>query len=393
VSNLNNDIRKAEVEDTSNNVIDFSSPEFSNRIIETVTELKKPTNKLQTGVIKFNNMLNGGFESGRLYLFLGITGGFKSGTMLNLLYQIKKYNPNFTPSDPTKIPTILYVTQENSVNETMERLWNIGCSEKDIRRFNNEKIVKRFQTREFAINEESNINIVVMYKPAKTISTDDLYSICDDLYDDGKEVICIIHDYVARIRPANYTGELRLDMANIVDEETIIAKTRNIVFITAAQLNRKAMELIEEQTSKGKKTAIDKLGASTVGESFNMLANADWVGIISRDEVIDPNKEDESKYYMTIKQLKVRGKKSTIYNSLTQPFVENNSMKIIDDVETGKSMSIESLETISGSDNSGFNTEKKTKTSTSRRRHQGKISKNKIDEINEMVNDELSDLD
>ena len=392
--NLSADIRRAELEEESNADFDFSDVNFESNLIEIVNEIKKPTSKLKTGMQLFNQMLNGGVESGRLYLILGITGGFKSGILLNLLFQIKKYNPNFRPNNPDKIPTILYITQENSMKETMERMWSIGCSDKDIKECSNEKILKMFKKKGgLKPDENSNINIRIMYRANKSISTDDLYSIYDDLMDEGQEVICVIHDYTKRIKPASINGELRIDLANIIDEECLFAKTKNIPFITAGQLNRKAMEMIEEAINSGKKNAIEKLGASNVGESWGMLENADWVGLIQKEEIINSNNPDDTTEYLAIKQLKFRGKKIFTNASFTHPFVKGNGMKLVDDEGMDKPASISSLSVISDggnstSDNNGFKTGKHKKVESARR-----SSKAKLKAMEDELDEELKDFD
>ena len=72
-----------------------------------------------------NTLVGGGFECTRAYLFLGMAGIGKSMLLLNLALQMKKANKGYIPKDPTKIPTILFLTQENSVEETVDRICNI----------------------------------------------------------------------------------------------------------------------------------------------------------------------------------------------------------------------------------------------------------------------------
>lgn len=94
----------------------FSSPECRDLLQIIVNKAHRPESVLQTGIKELNKMLSPGFQSGRLYTFLGLTGGFKSGTLLNLADQIRRYNPQIKPYENGKRRTILYVTMENSVN-------------------------------------------------------------------------------------------------------------------------------------------------------------------------------------------------------------------------------------------------------------------------------------
>lgn len=94
----------------------FSSPEAQDLLSVIVNKAHRPESVLQTGIKELNKMLSPGFQSGRLYTFLGLTGGFKSGTLLNMADQIRKYNPQVKSVTNGKRKTILFITMENSVN-------------------------------------------------------------------------------------------------------------------------------------------------------------------------------------------------------------------------------------------------------------------------------------
>ena len=87
--------------------------------------LHNPSTKLKTGMQAFNNIISGGFENGRIYLLFGLPGEGKSMTMLNLALQLKKFNREYKPKDPNKRPCIVYLTMENSLEETIERAHGI----------------------------------------------------------------------------------------------------------------------------------------------------------------------------------------------------------------------------------------------------------------------------
>lgn len=347
-TNFQMDIRRCDLNKVESGDLDFSDPNIKDDLFEVITQIKRPTKFIKSGLIKFNEMTGGGFECGRLYLFAAVSGGFKSGFLLNILYWVKKYNTNYQPNDPTKIPTILYITQENSMTETIERLWGICFPDIDIPNLSQNEMIDMLLGEDsiLAVNEKSPINIVLKYRSNKTIRTSDLYNMYDDLYEDGKEVILVIHDYTKRILPVYPTSDPRIDLGNVIDEETVFAKAKNIPFITAAQLNRKAMELVEETTSKGKTNAIDKLASSNIGESWNMIENADWVGLLYKQSLKKDahNPDSPTEEIISIKQAKHRGQKKRNLITFTQPFYNNSTIRILDDVELGKPMAIGSLE-------------------------------------------------
>ena len=121
-----NEFRKATVTD---NIVDMEfnldPREFKQDVSNVYTVVNSPSRRLISGMQGLNTMIGGGFESGRVYMFLGITGVGKSILLLNLAYQIKKYNTRYQLKDPSKIPVVIYLTMENSVIETVTRLFDM----------------------------------------------------------------------------------------------------------------------------------------------------------------------------------------------------------------------------------------------------------------------------
>lgn len=338
LTQLMKEMRQAKPNNDEENDFDLSQESLTNDLLDTVRELRQPSNYLQTGFQSLNRMLNGGFEQDRHYLLFGISGVGKSVILLTIAYHIMKYNQHLKPKSPEKKLCVLYITQENSRKETIQRLWNIAVHEDDITEFSDEEVLKMFQ--EAGLNmEDSNINLRIMYRPNKSISTDDLYDIIDTIHDEGEEVIAVVHDYTKRILPSNPTNDMRIDLGAVVDEETVIAKTYHIPFITAGQLNRAGAATIEEALQRGKEDVGKLLNSTNVGESFLMIENTDWAGIINREY-----KETSNTTYMTFKEIKARSKKKG--NEITyfaQPFEKGNSIKLVEDFNFKAPASLYSL--------------------------------------------------
>ena len=98
--------------------------DFENCITETYNMVTNPSRRLQSGMQGLNEMIGGGFESGRVYMFMGTSGIGKSKLLLNIMYQIKNYNMNYKPKDPTKKPCVVMLTMENTVVETIRRKYS-----------------------------------------------------------------------------------------------------------------------------------------------------------------------------------------------------------------------------------------------------------------------------
>jgi hypothetical protein len=89
---------------------------FETAVTDIVTKLKDPSRILKTGIQKLNQILAPGYMSKRLYMYLGLPAGFKSGILLKTAVDIKKYNKGIKTKKPGKRPCVLLVTMENSVS-------------------------------------------------------------------------------------------------------------------------------------------------------------------------------------------------------------------------------------------------------------------------------------
>ena len=163
-------------------------------------KVTNPSARLVTGMQGFNEMLGGGFQCGRTYILLGQTGGGKSLTLIDLCIQLKKYNSNFVCKDPTKKPCIVYLTMENTVEETVERIYEMSTGT-EIGNLPFEEALNKLRTEgELYVSDESPIDIIIKFKPNKSVDTSYLYVLSENLEDEGYEVIAFVQDHIGRIR-------------------------------------------------------------------------------------------------------------------------------------------------------------------------------------------------
>lgn len=332
IENAFTDIRQAKADtECVINDFDMSDPLRSETVVEkTIEELNKPNNKIYMGLKKFNEMLNGGLENGRLYLACGVPKSFKSGTLLNMCLWACKYNKDFILKDPKKKPTVFYVTQENSVRESIDRLY-FHLTGKSIKGVSTKEAMR-------VINEAlgiNGVNLIIKYRPNKSISTLDLDAMIDEVEAEGNEVVLLVQDYTKRIRSSNYTSDLRIELGNVSDDLCNIAKARNIPVVSGCQLNREAYKAIELAISKGKKDIAKELNASHIGESAMLIENADYAFIINKEE--DTVKGDE---FLSFKLIATRVKAPKV-SYFAQRF--ENGMKLEEDYNLTKSLSYDSI--------------------------------------------------
>ena len=110
------------------NKVEFSTADMDSvkdAISTTLRSLTSGTGIYKTGIRRLNTLLSPGYMDGRLYVFAGLPGSYKSGILLKSALDIRKYNPNHKPKTPGMKPCVLYITMENTFTETIERIWQM----------------------------------------------------------------------------------------------------------------------------------------------------------------------------------------------------------------------------------------------------------------------------
>ena len=320
---MNNKFRQNEVAKSSDLTFSLKPENFYDIIRDAHAELTSSYRQLVTGMQGFNQMIGGGFENTRCYLLLGLTGIGKSLTMLNIAYQIKKYNKGFRAKDPTKIPCICYLTMENTVTETLQRLFTIATGE-NMKNFSAEEAEQMLRTTgELYLTGDNPIDIIIKYQPNRSVDTGYLYTLTEDLEDEGYEVICMVQDHVKRIRSASGNPDLRLELGDVINEMKTFAIIKDIPIITDSHLNREGAKVIDQSSTRSKMDLTRMLGKSNIGESMLMLDNVDLGIILNKEYDSDGNE------YMVFKNIKERVQ--TFRNYICQPFHKDNPIKLIED--------------------------------------------------------------
>lgn len=292
-------------------------------------DLTKPSNKLKTGIQALNKMLNGGFESGRSYVFMGLTGVGKSIVLLSIANWIRKYNK--LPKKGNMKQAVLFISQENSKNETFERLFNLNINGTDIRELTEEDLIKNIRKSDMIVSD-NDINLKFLEFSDREIGVTDIDAMIADYERDGIEIIAVVQDYIEKLRPKQNYNELRHALGSNATELSELAKKWQIPVITAAQLNRLASSVVDNAIANNKKNTTKLLGRQNVSEAWSMITNSDCCIIINR-EVDDTS--DVEKQYLGFKLEKFRGKpgKDRVYVFL-HPFDEENGILLIPDIDT-----------------------------------------------------------
>ena len=284
--------RRARADDSSDMEFRLTGDNYESSMRETHRKLSSPSNKLRFGTQALNILTGGGAESQRVYTLLGLPGEGKSTTLADMAIEIKRYNKNYKCKDPTKKPCVVLLIMENGVKETIQRIFSM-CVGVDMLNYTEDEAVDILKTQgNLHVSTDDPIDLIIKFKPNLSVDTSYLYDMVEDLEDEGYEKICVLQDYLKRIRSVDglFGGDLRLQLGAIVNEFKTFATLKDIPVITASQLNRDATAHIDEARGKNKADLVRLLGRSNVGESNLILENSDWVCLIAPEYDRDGNK-------------------------------------------------------------------------------------------------------
>jgi replicative DNA helicase len=322
----------------------FSDENFVETLDLILTKSKAPCAILQTGIRQMNAILNPGFWSGRIYVFLGLTGKFKSGTLLNLADQIRRFNPQIIPVEDGIRKTILFITMENSIEETIERLVDMYSGPNDnMRDMTLEEIISLLKNDgKYIFTNTKGIDIDFRFYPNLSIKTSDVYSIIQDIEDNGKKVIGLVLDYLLKIDsafPSN--GDERIRLSYATKELKSLSQYFNIPVITAMQVNREGNSIIDAAMRENKQDLLKYIGAANIGNCWNIVEESDWMALVSIERQLSTGK-----LFLSCKRLKMRGKKdNTVSEYFNHPFVDEKEIRLETDVDKNEQVSIISLAT------------------------------------------------
>lgn len=324
INNIQNDFRRAKNETQTESVFSLQDGYFEDTMYDTYNTLNSPRRKLVTGMQGMNELLGGGFENGRCYVYFGLPGEGKSTIILNMIYQIKKYNRDYKTKDPTKRPCIVLLTMENTVTESVERLFGMATGRSSMTDYEPENVIRMLREEgELYLNDSSPIDIIIKFKPSNSVDTSYLYTLTEDLEDQGLEVIALFQDYIGRIRSTERLQDTRLEYGMIVDEFKTFAEIKDIPIITVAQLNRDASKHIDEGRKASKSDLVRLIGRSNISESMLILNNID-AGFLIAPETTSTNER-----FLGVQRIKIR------YNAGNREFVylpfSKNTLKLLED--------------------------------------------------------------
>lgn len=324
INDIQNKFRRSKNENQTEAMFSLRDGYFEDMMYDTYNTLNSPRRKLVTGMQGMNELLGGGFENGRCYVYFGLPGEGKSTVILNMMYQLKKYNRDYRTKDPTKRPCIVLLTMENTVTESVERLFGMATGKSTMTDYSPDNVIRMLREEgELYLTDSSPIDLIIKFQPSNSVDTSYLYTLTEDLEDQGLEVIAMFQDYIGRIRSTERLQDTRLEYGAIVDEFKTFAEIKDIPVITVAQLNRDASKHIDEGRKASKSDLVRLIGRSNISESMLILNNIDAGFLIA------PETTETGEKYLGVQRIKIR------YNAGDREFVylpfSGNTLKLIED--------------------------------------------------------------
>lgn len=323
----------------NNDMLDFNDPNIEEKVKDITARLGDTSSIIITGIQMLNEMLSPGFRPGKLYIFLGLTGGFKSAMLLKIILDCAKYNAkSYRPKKEGAKPYVLYLTMENTIDESFARVWNMAVENTDVEKHKPSDIVKELKDKRIVGNDD--IGIIFAYRPNMTITTADIRDMIDEIESTGKEVIMLSFDYIKRILPQQKARDEKEMLKNVTNELRQIAIDYLIPVVSAHQFNRSGLSVVNNAMRDGKSDLGKFLGGENVGSAYEVMENPDMSIALNLER-----KKDNQLLYLTFYRLKERYRPSTKLNYFNQPFQKDNEFQLQDDILQSKPLGIISLDT------------------------------------------------
>ncbi len=283
-TNLMEEKRIAMVEAASS--LDFVKDDFDH-VKEQIIKKYERINTTPTGYSVFDNdILNGGFEPSRLYVFGGGSGSGKSTILNNFIDNAATIDKSLLVS-PMKKDEVekkgrdvyIYVTMENTIEESFLRTYQdlFQKTSTDALRDISEGLDIKKEC--LTLLDKNNSTIIMKYFKSKSISCVDLMMVLDDvILEYGRESIRGLYiDYLDLMKTDLKYDLYRIELGDITLGLKALAVEYNIPVITLTQLSRSVY-----RTENAHQLNLDQMG-----ESIKKVEHADFVALLVKDQYND----------------------------------------------------------------------------------------------------------
>lgn len=319
-----------------NQSFDTNDKDGMSSVVALTKDSRSPSRTILTSIRGLNQLLSPGYLPGCIYVYQALPGNYKSGILLQGHVDTCRYNEHVKSTTNGKIPISMYITMENSISQTVNRLWALLYPNQDMSAYSIQEVADMI---EHALTEKG-FRSVILYYGYREKSTTDIGNIIKSYNDDKHEVVALFFDYIKRVRPgsrdASVLASEKTELNAIMNEFKVIALQNNIPVVTGHQLNRAAAQAVDELQRKGGYNKTDTaMGRSNTGSAWEIMEVADWVGL----QNIENNGETK---VLMLKEVKQRDKNSNDDSNvigIRHPFISAQSFALQPDIFENCSLS------------------------------------------------------
>jgi hypothetical protein len=314
---------------SSSHSFDTNDLEAMEYAVAEAQEAHAPDRVILTGIRSLNVLLSPGYLPGALYVYAGLPGNYKSGMLLESHVDTCRFNEHIKQTTNGKIPISMYITMENSMAQTIRRLWTILYPSADLSAFTVKEAAEMINS---ALTEKG-IRSVILYYGYREKSTYDLQDIIRSFNDDKHVVVAVYLDYIKRIRPGRTdtaaVSSEKAELNTIMNELKATTIQFSLPLVTGHQLNRMAQQAMDTIAQTGNiEKSYEVLGRSQIGSAFEVVEVADWLGIINIENHRDMK-------YIMIKAAKQRekdNKDADVFTAIRHPFISPDAFALKTDL-------------------------------------------------------------
>lgn len=249
--------------------IDFSNKDSIKKSLGLYKQ-REVHNIMRTGLQGLNKMLGkrGGFALGESVCIYALLHNFKSGLLMTIAKGIVCYNS--PPVDCKGIPTVLFISLENEANRNLMWLYRTayettsmtsadGKSDEEIVQF----VLEYYNRKGY--------KLCIERWAGNKFGYEEYVELVESYEAQGHVIMAAIVDYANKMKKskASKSGGMRddLQVTELFENICTYSKTKGITFVTAHQLNREAMKLLQTGKNNTVKSFSAAFAAASIGAS------------------------------------------------------------------------------------------------------------------------------
>lgn len=334
IKDMDRDFKKIDKE-VNDGLLLMNDPDIKTKIEDMIAELGRDQGNLISGIQHLNTMIGGYWHATRLYTFLAPPAGGKSLNLLKVAVDAVRYNSEtYKCRKEGLTPCALYISHENLTSESVGRIFNMSGCVGQMESYDSAYVTKRLEN--MGIINNPNFQLVMAYKSNMSVTTDYVKDLIEELEEQGLEVAIVVHDYLKRIRSAEKADNEIEMLKHVTNELKTIAVDYGIPVISAAQINRSNLQIIEQAIQNGNQDSTKLITGSGIGSSFAIMENSDVL------IALNLTKTSDDKRWMAYHRIKMRYGCDTELTYFAQP-ISTEGFYIMDDIMLDKPLGVISL--------------------------------------------------